>query len=126
MLTIEALNYLYIKLFGIGNAYLNVEIYEKVYSKEGREFGPELAGKITVIVWDLYGLRYTGNSFYNHLAVIIRDLGLKASLTDTYTCTKPAIKSRGYKYYGCVNTLVDDGMTISDNPSSIIKVLEAT
>ena len=39
---------------------------------------------------------------------------------------KPAVKSYGYKYYEYVTIWVDDCITISDNPSSIIRGLQYT
>ncbi len=44
----------------IGNAYLNAEMREKVYTTTGPEFGAELQGKPVLIVQALYGLKSSG------------------------------------------------------------------
>ena len=53
---IAALNGLQMKMFDIGNAYLNAPAAEKLYSYAGLEFGEEDKGKLMIISRALYGL----------------------------------------------------------------------
>ena len=46
----------------IGNAYLNVQTSEKVYTITGDEFG-SLMGRVAIIVRALYGLKSAGASW---------------------------------------------------------------
>ena len=127
MLTIAALNDLEVRFFDIGNAYLNAETEEKVYFISGPEFGPDLEGRITVIVRALYGLKSAGASFHKHMARRLREgLKFESCLADPDTWLRPAVKDCGFKYYEYVSMWVDDGIAISDKVDMIIKSLQAT
>ena len=67
---VAALNNLDVLVADIGNAYLNVDYHEKVYTIAGPEFGSN-AGKHVVITRALYGLKssgaaYDGSAFSKH------------------------------------------------------------
>ncbi len=57
---LASLNGLSLSATDIGNAYLNAEAREKVYTTAGPEFGAELEGKNVLIVRALYGLKSSG------------------------------------------------------------------
>ena len=67
-LIIAALNALEIKLGDILNAYLQIPVTEKMWTTLGPELGID-AGKSSVIVRALYGLRSAGAAFRNHRAI---------------------------------------------------------
>jgi hypothetical protein len=80
--TSDAMNDLDLLTTDIQNAYLNAPVAEKVWTTTGVEFGPSEAGLPAVIVRSLYGLKFAGASFRNHLAGCMRDLGYESCLTD--------------------------------------------
>ena len=64
---LAALNGLEVKTADIENAYLTAPVNEKIWCTLGPEFGSE-AGKRAIVVHSLYGLKYAGAAFCNHLA----------------------------------------------------------
>ena len=48
----------------IGNAYLHARTREKVYIVAGPEFGPELQGRVILIVKALYGLTTSASRWH--------------------------------------------------------------
>ena len=60
--TVAALNDLDVLIADIGNAYLNADCREKVYTIAGPEFGSH-AGKHIVITRALYGLKSSGATY---------------------------------------------------------------
>jgi hypothetical protein len=73
-LTLAALNDLDVKMADIENAYLMAPITEKVWTVPGPELGDD-AGKRSLIVRALYGLKSAGAAFTNHLADCMKHLG---------------------------------------------------
>ena len=59
------------------NAYLNSDTKEKVFIIAGPEFGPNLQGRVLIIVKALYGLRTSAARFHEHLANTLRSLGFR-------------------------------------------------
>ena len=72
--TIAALMDLDIMMTDIGNAYLNADTSEKVYSYAGKEFGA-YEGRLVIIVRALCGLKSAGASWRAHFAATLRDMG---------------------------------------------------
>ena len=70
---VAALNDLDVLIADIGNAYLNADCHEKVYTIAGPEFGSN-AGKHIVITRALYGLKSSGAAWREHLASTMTDL----------------------------------------------------
>jgi hypothetical protein len=66
-LTIAALNDLEVKAADILNAYIPAPTKEKVWRALGPKFGSD-AGKSTIIVRTLYGLKSACAAFHAHLA----------------------------------------------------------
>ena len=66
----------------------------------GSEFGPDLAGKKTLFVRALYGLKYAGDSFINHLEECMRNIGYSSCLAYPDLWFKEeTCPSDGAKYY---------------------------
>jgi len=70
---IAALNNLDLVAADIGNAYLQAETKEKVYTIAGHEFG-ELQGKTIKLVRALYVLKSSGAAWHDHFAQTLHDL----------------------------------------------------
>jgi Reverse transcriptase (RNA-dependent DNA polymerase) len=67
---IVALNDLDILAAGIGNAYLNAPVREKIFIVCGREFRDDLVGRKAIIVRALYGLKSSGAAWRACLAEV--------------------------------------------------------
>ena len=121
---VAALNDLNILMSDIGNAYLNANPREKIYSIAGKEFGPEDEGKTVIIVRALYGLKSSGAAWRSHFAQSLRDLGFESCLADPDVWRRSAVKKDGSKYYEYVLVYVDNQLTVSENPQEIINALK--
>jgi hypothetical protein len=109
----------------IGNAYLNAEAREKVYTTAGPEFGAELEGQNVLIVRALYGLKSSGAAWRAHLANTLQSLGYTSCLADPDVWFKAAVKPCGFEYYEYVLVYVDDVLVLSHQPEVTMKALEA-
>ena len=79
----------------------------------GSEFGTDLAGKKSLFVRPLYGLKYAGTSFRNHLEECIINLGSFLCLADPDLWFKEEKHlSDGAKYYTYFLLYVDDFLVI--------------
>jgi hypothetical protein len=123
-LTIAALNDLEVLGCDIQNAYISAPCREKIYTIAGREFGSD-AGKVMVITRALYGLKSSGAAFRSMLADTIWNIGYRPTLADPDVWIKPAVKSNGFKYYEMVLTYVDDVISISEAPMTVIEGIKA-
>ena len=103
----------------VGNAYLNGFTKEKIYIIAGPEFGPELEGKILVIVKALYGLRTSAARFHEHLTEVLRILGYKPTKADSNLFYMD--KDDHYEY---IASYVDDILIWSRNPMEVMKALK--
>jgi hypothetical protein len=79
----------------VGNAYLNAEPREKVYTTAGPEFGGELQGKSVLVVRALYGLKSSGAAWRAHLANTLHQLGYNSCLAYPDVWFRPAKKEDG-------------------------------
>ena len=103
----------------IRNAYLESKIYEKVVFEAGEEFGP-LAGHLFQIVKALYGLKSSGKRWHDSLHDVLRDLGFTPSMA------KEDIKMKDMgDHYDYIAVYVDNLLTASKDPKSIIDALES-
>ena len=66
----------------VGNAYLNGYTKEKIYIIACPEFGPELEGRVLIVVQALYGLRTSAARFHEHLTDNLRKFGYVPSKAD--------------------------------------------
>ena len=56
-------------------AYLQADTKEKIYTRAGIEWGPEIAGCILLILKSVYGLKTSGARWYERLAEVLLSLG---------------------------------------------------
>jgi hypothetical protein len=93
---LAALNDVPILATDIGNAYLNANPREKVYTTAGPEFGNELQGKSVLIERALYGLKSSGAAWRAHLANTLHQLGYTSCLADPDVWFRPARKTDNF------------------------------
>ena len=121
---IAALNDLDVLGADIGNAYLNAETREKVYTTAGKEFG-KYEGQTVIIIQALYGLKSSGAAWQSHLSQTLQDLGFTSSLADPDVWYKEATKPDGFRYYEYVLIYVDDILVLSHQPKLFMNALGA-
>ena len=79
----------------------------------GSKFGPDLAGKKALVVSALYYLKSAGDSFINHMAERMRNIGYLSCLADPDLWFKEETHpSDGVKYYTYFLLYVDDCLAI--------------
>ena len=66
----------------VENAYPNGYTKEKIYIIAGPEFGPELEGRILIVVKTLFGLRTSAARFHENLTDNIRNFEYVPSNAD--------------------------------------------
>ncbi len=66
----------------VGSAFLYGRTRELIYIIAGPEFGPELMGRILILIMGLYGLKTSAARFHEHHADILRKLGFLPSRGD--------------------------------------------
>ena len=118
---LAALNGLAVCAADIGNAYLNADCAEKIYTVAGKEFGAMLEGKVLIVAKALYGLKSSGAAWRRHLSKSIADMGFKSSRGDPDLYYRPANKSDGTKYYEYILVYVDDILAISSDTAPIME-----
>ena len=82
----------------IGNAYLNADCLEKLWTIAGSRFGSE-KGDVMIIARALYGLKSSGAAWRAKLAQTISDIGYFPSQADPDVWLKVATKEDGTPYY---------------------------
>jgi hypothetical protein len=122
--TIAALNGLDVLMADIGNAYLNAECREKIWTTAGPEFGSN-QGRRMLVIRALYGLRSSGAAWRAHLAQTMYDLDFKPCEADPDVWMRKATKADGFKYWEYVLVYVDDILALSHDAESIMKNLAA-
>ena len=110
-----ALNDLDILACDIGNAYLNAPCREKIWFVAGPEFGAKV-GLPVKIIRALYGLKSSGASWRNTLAITIQDMGYSPTKADPDVWRRRAMKSDGFEYWELLLVYVDDILCISHQP----------
>jgi len=91
---VAALNDLDILCADIGNAYLNADCREKIWTVAGPEFG-SLQGSVMIIRKALYGLKSSGAAWRAHMAQTLKDLGFKSTFGDPDVWIREATKPNG-------------------------------
>ena len=111
LMTTAAANNLYVMTGYIGNAYLNANAKENIYTCAGTEFevvGIMAEGTFPEVIKALYGLLTSMNMWHAHLSHTLREMGLKP------TCFDPDVWIRGNKricdYIGTYN---DDVLVVA-------------
>ena len=121
-LMIASLNDLKIAACDIGNAYLNAECREKLWTIAGSEFGSE-KGSVMLIVKALYGLKSSGAAWRAKLADTMRSMDYTPTQADPDVWIKRAVKPSGEEYYCYMLVYVDDVLHVHHDPSFDMKRL---
>ena len=103
----------------VGNAYLNGITREKVFAVLGPVYGPELEGRVTIVVKAFYGLKTSCARWAEHLADTLRVLGWNRSkaLNDVW------MRDCGERYeYLAVYS--DDIIVASKDPKEAYKIIQ--
>ena len=95
-LTIAALNDLKVLACNIQNAYLTAKYRENIWTIAGPEFESD-AGKLMMVVCDLYDLKSRGTAFRAFLAETLYDIGYTPSKADIYVWLRPEVKPDGFE-----------------------------
>ena len=112
---LAAMNNLDVCAADISTAFLYGKTREKVYIIAGKEFG-NLAGKRMIIDKGLYGLKTSSARFHESLSAKLRKMGFSPSKADFDLWVRPM-----GDHYEYVATYVDDILTLSRDPMSIIE-----
>ena len=104
----------------IQNAYLQDPSSQKHYVICGAEFGLENVGKVALIILALYGGKYPGHDFRNHLRECISHIGFVPCLDDPDICMREVQKADETAYWEYVMLHVDDDLVISNNSRHIL------
>ena len=118
---LAALNDLDVCAADIGNAYLNADCAEKIYTVAGKEFGGQLQGKVLIVSKALYGLKSSGAAWRKHLSASIKNMGFTSSRGDPDLYFRAACKPDGTEYYEYLLVYVDDILCISHATDPIMK-----
>ena len=120
-LTYAALNDLDVCAADIRNAYLQAPSSQKDYIICGPEFGLENVGKPALITRALYGGKFAGRDFRNHLRDCMSNLGFKPCLADPDVWMRRATKPEGGDYWEYVLLYTDDCLAISHRAEAILR-----
>ena len=120
---LAALNDLDVLSCDIQNAYLAAPNKEKVWTMFTDQLGPEYTGKKAIIAKALYGLRSSGRSFRDFLAMNLRELGFVSSKADPDLWLRSAKKPNGDHIYEYVISYVDDLVFQGINPKVFMDAL---
>lgn len=107
----------------VGNAYVNAYTNELVYSRCGKEFGPNLEGKTVVIKKALYGLRTSSERWWSHFADTLRGLGFNNTRYDKDVWLRTSACGTHYEY---VCTHSDDFMIAARDAQGIMNGIKET
>lgn len=118
--TLAALNGLDIWACDIGNAYLNADCREKIWTVTGTEFGSD-KGKVALVVRALYGLKSSGAAWRALLAETLVALGYTSTKADPDVWIKSETTPNGHDYYAIVLVYVDDMIHMHHNPQGFMK-----
>ena len=122
LMTIESANNLEVMMGDIGNAYLNTNTQENIYTRAGVNFelaGIMAEGNLLEVIKAMYGLPTSGNMWYSHLLHTLREMGFRTTCFDPYVCIRGC--KGGYDYIG---THTDDVLIVAVNPTSIFNNLK--
>ena len=101
-LTLAALNDLPVKVAEIHNTYITAPVTKKIWKVLDHEF-VEDAGRKSIVVCDLYGLKSKGSAFRNHLSECINHFGFLLCPSDLDLLMKHMEKTDdGFDYYAYV------------------------
>ena len=105
----------------VGNAYLEANTKEKVYTIAGPEFG-ELEGHVLLIQKALYGLRTSGLRWHERLADCLRNSGFFACKMDLDIWMRK-VSTDACPHCEYIAVCVDDSLIASKDPEGIAHLL---
>ena len=105
-----------------GNAYLNAETKEKIFTKCGLDFGPEMVNRIAIVQKGLYSLKSSSNRWHSHFAKTIHQMGFTPSRYDPAVWYKVREDGEGYDY---IATYVDDFLITAKDAWSYMRHLQS-
>jgi hypothetical protein len=117
--TLASLNGLEICVADVGNAYLNANCRERIWTVAGPEFGND-RGAVMIIKKALYGLKSSGAAWRAMFASSLDDMGFRNSYADPDFWIRPACHL-GFDYYEMILVYVDDILCISKQTTPIMK-----
>jgi hypothetical protein len=94
-----------------------------VWTKFSDQLGPKYEGRKAIIAKALYGLRSSGRSFRDYLAMNLRELGFKSSKADPDLWLRSAKKPTGDRIYEYVISYVDDLVFQGVDPKTFMDAL---
>ena len=103
----------------IGNAFLYGKTRERVMIRAGREFGPDLMGKLMVIDKSLYGLRSSSARFHEHFSEKLRIMGYFPTKADPDLWMKDC-----GSHYEYIARYIDDVLAFGKDPLATIKEIQ--
>ena len=103
----------------IENSYVTAPLTEKIWTKLGEEFGDN-ASKKAIIVRALYGMKYSGATFRNHLDDCMRHIGYASCIVGPDLWMEHMAKANGERYYSYILNYVDYVLVISKEDGPII------
>jgi hypothetical protein len=119
---VAALNDIDITMADVGNAYLNADCREKIWTVAGTEFGSN-KGSVMIITKALYGLKTSGAAWRALFAETLTDLGYNSSRADPDVWLRAATKPNGFEYYEMVLVYVDDILHLSHDTKPTMDAL---
>jgi hypothetical protein len=99
----------------VGNAYLNANCREKIWTIAGPEVGLK-AGTAMIIEEALYGLKTSGAAWRALLASLLTELGYESTKVDPNVWIRPAVKPNRFEYYEMLLVYVDDILVVAFDP----------
>ena len=96
----------------IGNAFIQADTKERIYTRVGKEFG-EYEGMVAIIIKALYGLTTSAERFHTLFADFIRSIGFTPTRFDRDVWMRLRDDESGYDY---ICTHVDDFKVVARNP----------
>jgi hypothetical protein len=123
-LLMDALNNPNVKVGDAFNAYITAPITKKVWTVLGPEFSID-AGKSSIIVRTLYGLKSAGTAFCTHLASFMHQMGYtsycKADPDLWYKAkTRP---DDNFRYYAYILCYVDNILCVHHDPVTVLNLI---
>ena len=104
----------------IGNAFVQANTNERIYSIAGPEFG-EKEGSLVIIKKALYGLATSARQWSLTLGEAIAEMGFQPTRADPDLWIKLDQENNKYEY---IATYVDDIIVVSKNPMQYINIIK--
>ena len=113
-LTYAEINGLNVVAAEIRNVYLQVPSSQKDYIICGTEFVFKNVGSKALLIRELYGGKYVGHAFINHVRECMHHLNFESCPTDTDVWMISVMKADGLDYYENVLLYTDNALVINE------------